>query len=127
MSSPTGPFDESQVAQLQAELGTSLDYDDLTARYERLADLDQVVVEVLRIRLADAIDKPTSFTIPGQYSEDRSKSLQALQDRLRVLDAEDSESAARIVPGPWGHRRYHVAPDSEEYTLRRRGRSCGGR
>lgn len=122
------PFSEAQLAQLQGELGSNLDEPDLAERYERLGgDVDAVIVEVLRIRLADATQRPTSFTIPGEYSEDRSASVKLLAERLGALDSEVGGGLARIVAGPFsGIDRAGVAYDSEESLLR--GRRClGGR
>lgn len=85
MTAPTDPFDAAQVAQLQAELGTSLDYEDLSARYDRLDhDIDAVITEVLRIRLADINAGPTTFAIPGEYSQDAVAQQKALQARLGI-------------------------------------------
>lgn len=117
MSSPTGPFDETQVAQLQAELGTSLDFDDLAGRYDRLdQDLDAVITEVLRIRLADLAAGPTSFAIPGEYSQDTTAQMRALQARLGMPEGM-AAAVVRIAPSEFTapERTY----DTEEQTVRR--------
>jgi hypothetical protein len=123
------PFTDAEVAQLQSELGSTLDLDDLAVRYRRLGSVDAVILEVLRIRLADARERPTSFTIPGEYSEDRAATFKSLSDRVGALDTEVGGGLARIVPGPWSSPdRSGVAYDSEESALRRRRRrDCGGR
>lgn len=128
MTDPSSPFDEGQTAQLQSELGSNLDVADLAARYERLGSVDAVILEVLRIRLADARERPTSFAIPGEYSEDRAATFKALSDRVGALDTEVGGGTARIVHGPWrSPERSGVAYDSEESLLRHRRGSSGGR
>lgn len=117
MSSPFGPFDEQQVAQLQSELGTSLDYEDLAARYERLEeDVDAVITEVLRIRLADINSGPTSFAIPGEYQQDATAQQKALQARLGM-----PEGAARAMVqfGPSIYSEVERVYDTEEAMVRR--------
>lgn len=128
MTEPGSPFDEAQTAQLQGELGSNLDVADLAARYERLGSVDAVIVEVLRIRLADARERPTSFTIPGEYSEDRAAVFKSLSDRVAALDTELGSNPGRIVRGPWSSpSRSGIAYDSEESLTRRRRGSPGGR
>jgi hypothetical protein len=115
----TGPFDASEVAQLQAELGTSLDYDDLAPRYERLEhDLDAVITEVLRIRLADINAGPTSFTIPGEYGQDATAQQKALQARLG-LDDGAAQSIVQIARSEFS-RPDATVYDTEERILRDR-------
>lgn len=117
MTSPTGPFDETQVAQLQSELGTALDYDDLAARLERLGDLDEVIVEVLRIRLADVMAGPTTFAIPGEYSQDASAQQKALEARLG-LSAGTAGALVTIARSEYSKPEFR-AMDTEERTVRR--------
>jgi len=114
------PFDEAQVAQLQAELGTSLDLEDLATRYDRLeGDLDAVITEVLRIRLADISAGPTAFAIPGEYSQDASAQMKALQARLGV-SAEMAAALYQVTIAPSEFSRADdCAYDSEEQTVRR--------
>lgn len=117
MTAPLHPFDETQVAQLQAELGTSLDFEDLTPRYERLGDLDAVITEVLRIRLADINAGPTTFAIPGEYSQDATAQQKALQARLG-LSGETAMALVNIAQSKFSRTDDHV-PDTEEQTVRR--------
>lgn len=119
MTAPS-PFDEAQVAQLQAELGTSLDFDDLAARYERLEnDLDAVITEVLRIRLADITAGPTTFAIPGEYSQDAAAQMKALQARLGV-PADTAALLHQVMIAPSEFSVPERTYDTEEQTVRRR-------
>lgn len=117
MTSPSHPFDPTQVAQLQAELGTSLDFEDLTARYDRLGELDAVITEVLRIRLADLTASPTTFSIPGEYSQDASAQLKSLEARLGLTG--DAATAVVNIARSEYSRTEPRALDTEERTVRR--------
>lgn len=124
MSEPLHPFDANQVAQLQSELGTNLDFADLTARYERLGqDLDAVITEVLRIRLADINAGPTTFAVPGEYSQDATAQQRALQARLGINP--ETVAAIRIAASEFTADDLRT-PDTEEgYVRRRRSASYG--
>lgn len=128
MSEPAAQFTEEQLAQFQSELGSNLDVADLAARHARLGTVDAVVAEVLRIRLADARERPTSFSIPGEYSEDRAAAFKSLSERVAALDTEVGAHPGRIVAGPWtSPERSGLTYDSEESLLRGRRGSYGGR
>jgi hypothetical protein len=73
---------EDQLYQLRRKVGTAPDDATLNALYEQLDDVDQVAIQVLSERRADLVRKPSSFTIPGDYSESRSA------EQLKALDAE---------------------------------------
>jgi len=118
VTAPLHPFDETQVAQLQAELGTTLDFENLTARYVRLeGDLDAVITEVLRIRLADINAGPTTFSIPGEYSQDATAQQKALEARLGV-NATTAQAFVNIARSKFS-RPDERAMDTEERTVRR--------
>jgi hypothetical protein len=78
-----------ELAYLRSELGTDIDQVDLQERHDRLGNVQAVAAEVVRERLATVINAPTSFTIPGAYSESRSDAtVKALQDQAaRLADA----------------------------------------
>lgn len=125
MTAPS-PFTDVQVAQLQAELGSSLDYEDLAARYNRLdQDLDAVITEVLRIRLADINAGPTTFAIPGEYSQDATAQQKALQARLGI-PSETASFLVNVAPSEYSRERV-CALDTEETLVRRGWRSGRGR
>lgn len=124
MTAPLHPFDETQVAQLQAELGTSLDYADLTERYLRLdSDLDAVITEVLRIRLADIMAGPTTFSIPGEYSQDATAQQKALEARLG-LPGHTAQAIVNIARSEYSLPETATL-ETEEFLVRRRRRSLG--
>lgn len=76
---------DDQVAYYKANLGSTIDEVDLEARYTRLGDDRLVAAEVLDQRVADALLKPLSFTIPGDYAEDRSKNIELMAAKAREV------------------------------------------
>lgn len=75
------------IAFLKAELGATVDLADLQTRHARLGDVRAVAAEVVRERFAALLAGPSSFSIPGVYSESTNegtlKALQAQADRLQ--------------------------------------------
>lgn len=86
-------FTDGDLAYLRTRLGTTLDEDDLDDRMARLDSLPKVALEVLQERYATLLTKPLSFTVPGDYSEDRSKNLAAIQAMIDLVSNE-----AGVVP-----------------------------
>jgi hypothetical protein len=91
-------FTEADLAYLRGKLGTTVDettnpvlIDDLETRYARLGTLPLVALEIVRERLADianAAENPLSFTVVGEYSQDGSKNLPALEALVHELENE---------------------------------------
>jgi hypothetical protein len=80
---------DAQTAYLRSKLGTQFDAADLEARLVRLdGDLAKAALEVLDQRLADLVSKPASFSVPGEYSEDRSANIRALTATADALRAD---------------------------------------
>lgn len=76
-----------EIAYLKSRLGSGIDLVDLAERVLRLPSLDAVVVEVLDQRVADLLAKPASFSVSGEYSQDQSSNIKALQaqaDYVRI-------------------------------------------
>lgn len=92
---------DSDLAYLSTVLGSDLDEGDLQERYDRLGDTRKVASEVLDIRYADLLAKPDSFTIPGEYSETRSKQIDALNAR-RMQVGRSVVEASYPDTGPCG-------------------------
>ncbi len=98
---------ETDLAYLRSELGTEIDEGNLEDRHDRLGSVTAVALEVIRERLATVLANPTSFTIPGVYSETRNDAtVKALQDQVtrlkteverEVVPAGDTGSAGRLV------------------------------
>lgn len=69
----------AQEAYFRSKLGTSADMVDLEARLTRLGgDEAAAALEALDQRIADLLAEPASFSVPGEYSEDRSANIRAL-------------------------------------------------
>lgn len=98
-----------QKVEIRRQIGNAPADADLEVIYTRTASLDETVLEVLEIRLAEMRRNPESFSVPGEYSESRSaaqrKELLAQINGVRArlgLDPLTSESLslARVVPPP---------------------------
>lgn len=76
-----------ELATIRAEIGDATPPTDVTldAIFVRVESVAGVVREVLSKRLADLLARPTSFTIPGDYSESRAGQIEALQKKLAAL------------------------------------------
>lgn len=120
-----------QDAYFRARLGSGYDDFDVEQRLLRNGGVGfepLVVVEVLQERLATMVASPLSFTIVGDYSENRADNVKLLQAQL--VDAREeaavigvSLETVRIVqPDIFGRER---ALDTEEFLSR--GRLTGGR
>lgn len=97
-----------QTAYYESRLGKPLDVVDIEARYARLLSDAKVASEVLETRIATMLTKPLSFTIPGDYQEDRKDNVAHLKRMLELAQDEASEPTAtstlRAVPpapGRW--------------------------
>jgi hypothetical protein len=87
------------LAYLQSELGTDVDQADLQARYDRLGSVVAVAAEVVKQRLATLIASPSSFTLPGVYSESNDSNIRALQQQQARLDGTRVEELL-VAAGP---------------------------
>ena len=88
-----------ELAYAKTKLGTDMDAVDLQARYDRLGSLPLAIGEVLDQRVADMLASPLSFTVPGEYSENREgniRQLIALADQARVDDPSTGLSTVRV-------------------------------
>lgn len=86
---------ETQLAQLRSAIGQTVppDEDDLFVVYTRHGgSLTATALEILDERIASlASGGPLSFSVPGEYSEDRGKNLDAL---VRIRDRVASQGLA---------------------------------
>ena len=71
-----------QLVYLHDHVGAGADEADLQVRYDRTGDLDAVIVEVLRRRLADFAADPAQFSVSGEYSQNTSENIRLLQAKL---------------------------------------------
>lgn len=93
-----GTLSAADTAYLRSELGADLDLTDAQARYARLGDARQVVLEVVRERLAAFQAGPAQFSVPGVYAQDTSANITALREQLqRVADTTVSGEDAPLT------------------------------
>lgn len=76
-----------QEEYLRDHLGTAVDLGDAQDRYNRLNDVDAVIVEVLRRRIADLEATPAQFSVAGEYSQNTSENLKSLTAKLGEFQA----------------------------------------
>lgn len=88
---------DEQLAYYRTQLGTVLDVVDLETRYTRLGDDAAVAGEVLQQRLADLLAAPSSFAIPGEYSQSTTENIKAIRAQLDDLLAGDSPGGLSTV------------------------------
>lgn len=86
---------DDQLVYLHDHLGADADETDAQDRYDRLGDLDAVIVEMLKRRISDLSNTPAQFSVSGEYSQNTSENLKALQTKL--ADFKGGLSTVRIV------------------------------
>lgn len=98
---------DAQVAYLTSELGTDVDLDDAQDRYDRSGDVRDVVLEVLRQRLADYVAAPASLRTPEGLTVGTSANITALTDQMKRVQSEGDPDDDGSVQGnvvtqfPW--------------------------
>lgn len=76
-----------ELAYFKAQLGSTVNAADLEERLIRLGTKEKAAVEALDQKVADLLAKPASFSVPGEYTEDRSANIKALTtqaDAIRI-------------------------------------------
>lgn len=93
-------------AYYRSRLGATLDEPDLELRFARLGSHPAVASEVLQERIATAITQPLSFSIPGDYSEDRKDNVAHMRAMLERAEADEAGLAGPdvLVAVPGGRR-----------------------
>ena len=92
-----------QVAYFKTKLGSTIDQVDLEERLLRLGTQEQAAVEALDQKVADLLNKPASFSVPGEYTEDRSANIKALTaqaESIRVRMPTGDEMVKVVNPTP---------------------------
>jgi hypothetical protein len=86
---------ESQLIQIRRQVGSKPDDAALQSIYDRTADVDELVLEVLETRLADLVSAPAQFTVVGEYGQDTGKNIEALRAAVGTLGG--AGSRVRII------------------------------
>lgn len=84
-----------QLVRIRRQVGDKPDNAALQSIYDRTGDLDELVLEVLEIRLANLVASPAQFTVVGEYGQDTGKNIDALKGVVGVLGG--GNSRVRIV------------------------------
>lgn len=73
---------EDQLITIRRAVGDTPDDAALNVIYDRTADVDELILEVLEIRLANLKAAPDSFSIPGEYSQSTRGQIEALEREI---------------------------------------------
>jgi hypothetical protein len=88
----------AQLAYLRSEVSEEVADDaDLAARYERLGNLRDVALEVVRGRLAEVMGGPGAYNVTGVYSEDNTsliRGLTAQLTRIKTTQVDPTDGSA---------------------------------
>lgn len=87
-----------QLKVVRSRVGDNPTDEELNERYDRLGTVDEVIRETLEYRLANLLDRPDSFTVPGEYSESRGGQIKALQDA--IAEAGGGNSTVEVLSPP---------------------------
>ncbi len=92
-----------QLVTIRRAVGNAPTDAELDAIYLRTADVPELILEVLEIRLADMKRQPASFNIPGEYGQSTGDNISALERTVSALGG--GGSVVRIIdPEPRPHR-----------------------
>lgn len=92
-----------QLITIRRAVGTAPSDAELNDIYTRTADVDELILEVLEIRLADLKRNPSSFSVPGEYSQSTGENIAALEKSVAALGG--GGSLVRIIePEPRRNR-----------------------
>lgn len=92
---------EAQLVTVRRQVGNKPTDAVVQATYDRTGTLTETVREILEIRVANLRAAPTSFSVPGEYSQDTAgqiKAIDALLAGLGDLDNTDPEDDAGGLP-----------------------------
>ena len=80
---------DPHVSEIRSHIGITVPPSDaaLTAAYARLGSVEAVAAEILRQRRAELLANPLKFSLDGDYSEDRTENVKALERLIDSLDA----------------------------------------
>lgn len=89
-----------QLSIVRAEIGDAVppedgDLDDL---HEQYGGLVGIVRHIWKHRLADLLADPASFTVPGEYGQNTTENIKAIQKRLFEL-ASYADDGDLLPPG----------------------------
>ena len=92
--------------QVRDEVGDGPDDADIDAAYDRTGSWQGAAAAILSRRLANILAGPDSFSVPGEYSESRSKQVDALTVQIHGLEVAAEAAVGGVgyldrVPSSW--------------------------
>lgn len=93
---------DAQKAWLRSEVGATVTDEDLQGRFDRLASVRDVAIEVLRERRAELLDSPLSVSVAGVASVNYAENIRALERRISALVKLDDDPSDETPPGDGG-------------------------
>lgn len=92
---------EDQLVDIRRQIGNDPDDAALNAIYDRTADVDELVLEVLETRLAEMRRNPSSFSVAGKYSESRTaEQLKSLEEQVASLGGDSGTVSVLGISTP---------------------------
>lgn len=87
------------LAWVRSKVGSEPPDADLNARYDRLGSRADVAREVLSERKANMLVGPAKLDVDGEYSEDRTETIRALERALADPELYDDVGDDTTTPG----------------------------
>lgn len=79
-------LDADDLAAIREHVGSTPSDEDLGTQWDRLGTVEAVALSVLRARLADMLASPASLRVDGDYAEDHSANIRALEKQIARLE-----------------------------------------
>lgn len=100
------PFTNDEMQVVLSWTGTGETEAKLNERYERLEDMDAVIVESLRYQIAVLRSSPASLRLPSGLSINTSDNIKALEEALGKFVAQGGTSGSatnvtKLVRADW--------------------------
>jgi hypothetical protein len=93
-----------QLIKIRRAVGTKPSDAELNAIYDRTADVDELVLEILETRLANLRAAPEQFSVPGEYSQSTKGQMDALESQIAALGGGAGTVVTIVDPYPQNPR-----------------------
>lgn len=90
---------DDELAAIRDHVGAVPSDADIAAYWERLGTVEDVALVIIRRRLADLRARAAKFSAEGDYSEDFSENIKALERQEKTLSAAAAAAAAGVAVG----------------------------
>jgi hypothetical protein len=78
---------EDQLVYSRRQIGNKPLDAELNTIFDRVGNVDQLVLEVLETRYAELIRNPATFSVSGEYSQSTAENIKALAKRITAWRA----------------------------------------